>query len=321
MKQKMKSRVFLLGTLFFVAVAIMLIYLTYHTYGNWEFALALRGKKILGFIIVGVAISFSTITFQTVTHSHFLTPNILGIDALYLLIQTILFYSFGQVMYQLYPYKLLVFAVNVLIMVIMSTSLISFLLKKNGHNLFLLLMIGMILGSFLTSLSTFFQVLMDPNEFDKLQGALFASFSKVEVDLLAVSGLLLILGVSYLFRMSAHLDVLHLGQDHGINLGINVPVFQKKLLIVVSVLVAISTALVGPVTFLGFIVSNVTYSFMKEYQHKYLFIGSSLISLILLVGGQFMVEHVFHWNTTISVMIEFVGGIYFIWKTYQKGSQ
>ena len=52
------------------------LYLTYNTYGNFAFAFALRGKKILAFILVALATSVSTISFQTLTRNQFLTPGI-----------------------------------------------------------------------------------------------------------------------------------------------------------------------------------------------------------------------------------------------------
>ena len=66
-------------------------------------------------------------------------------------------------------------------------------------------------------------------------------------------------------------------------------------------------------TFLGLIVSNLSYQFFATYKHSVLIAGASLISIIALVGGQFLVQHVFHLSTTISVIINFVGGLYFIY--------
>lgn len=286
------------------------LYLTYNTYGNWEFALVLRGKKLLAFVFVAISTSFATISFQTLTQSHFLTPSILGFDSLYVLVQTVLFFWFGQGVTN----RLGMFSLNVFLMVVLSTVLFFWLLKKGGQNLYLLLMVGMILGTFFNSASTFLQVLLDPNEYDKLQGKLFASFGNVDVSLLAIAGTLMLVVVIFLWRMARYLDVFHLGKDQAISLGINVPRLQISMLISISILVALSTALVGPVTFLGFIVANITYQLMKTYQHRILFVASSLVSLLLLVVGQFFVEQVFQWQTTLSVVIEFVGGVYFVGK-------
>ena len=310
-KKHPKTSLMLLGL---VVIAMIFLFLTYHTYGNWEFALKLRGKKLLAFLIVGLLTSFSTISFQTISQNHFLTPSILGFDSLYVLIQTILFFILGQSR-QGDP-KLFVF--NIVIMVILSVLLFSTLLKKEKQDLFLLLMIGMILGTLFRSISTFLQVLMDPNEYDKLQGKLFASFSNVDVSLLTLVIPVVIILMILFFKVSAKLDVLHLGIEQATNLGIDVQKFRKYVLFLISLSVAIATALIGPITFLGFIVANVTYQWMNTYKHTYLFISGALLSILFLVAGQFLVEQVFHMNTTLSVVIEFSGGLYFVWKLLKE---
>lgn len=310
-KKHPKTSLMLLGL---VVIAMIFLFLTYHTYGNWEFALKLRGKKLLAFVIVGLLTSFSTISFQTISQNHFLTPSILGFDSLYVLIQTVLFFIFGQSR-QGDP-KLFIF--NIVIMVILSVLLFSTLLKKEKQDLFLLLMIGMILGTLFRSISTFLQVLMDPNEYDKLQGKLFASFSNVDVSLLTLVIPVVIILMILFFKVSAKLDVLHLGIEQATNLGIDVQKFRKYVLFLISLSVAIATALIGPITFLGFIVANVTYQWMNTYKHTYLFISGALLSILFLVAGQFLVEQVFHMNTTLSVVIEFSGGLYFVWKLLKE---
>ncbi|MFW7373349.1 iron chelate uptake ABC transporter family permease subunit [Vagococcus fluvialis] len=310
-KKHPKRSLMLLGL---VVIAMIFLFLTYHTYGNWEFALKLRGKKLLAFVIVGLLTSFSTISFQTISQNHFLTPSILGFDSLYVLIQTVLFFILGQSR-QGDP-KLFVF--NIVIMVILSVLLFSTLLKKEKQDLFLLLMIGMILGTLFRSTSTFLQVLMDPNEYDKLQGKLFASFSNVDVSLLTLVIPVVIILMILFFKVSAKLDVLHLGIEQATNLGIDVQKFRKYVLFLISLSVAIATALIGPITFLGFIVANVTYQWMNTYKHTYLFISGALLSILFLVAGQFLVEQVFHMNTTLSVVIEFSGGLYFVWKLLKE---
>lgn len=311
MKNHQKASIMVL---LIITLAMIGLFLTYHTYGNWEFALQLRGRKLLAFVVVGVLTSFSTISFQTITQNHFLTPSILGFDSLYVLIQTILFFFIGQ-SHQGEP---LMFFGNVLLMVLLSVTLFSALLRKEKQDLFLLLMIGMILGTLFRSLSTFLQVLMDPNEYDKLQGKLFASFSNVDVSLLTMVIPIVVVLVVLFMLASRKLDVLHLGVEQAINLGINVSAFRKYILFLISLSVALATALIGPITFLGFIVANVTYQWMATYRHTYLFISGALLSILFLVAGQFLVEQIFHMNTTLSVVIEFSGGLYFVWKLLKE---
>lgn len=302
-----------IGALFALCLVVVVLFLTYNTYGNWDFALKLRGKKILAFIFVALATSVSTIAFQTITRNQFLTPGILGLDNLYIMIQTLLFFFVGGIK-MLSQESIWMFIANVGLMTILSVLFISFFMDKVTGNLFLLLMVGMISGTLFSSISTFIQVLMDPNEYDLLQGRLFASFSNVNSNHLMVAAAIIIVSVVVLWFVASELDIMHIGRDHAVNLGISVNRLQTLCLFCISLLTGTATALVGPTVFLGFIVVTISYRLFATYQHKKLFIGSFLLGILLLVGGQFLVEQIFQWSTTISTVIQFVGGIFFLGK-------
>ncbi|MEG0293140.1 iron chelate uptake ABC transporter family permease subunit [Enterococcus sp.] len=289
------------------------LYLTYQTYGNWSFSLPIRGKKILVFMLVALATSVSTISFQTLTRNQFLTPGILGLDNFYILIQTLLFFFVGGVK-MLSQESIWMFLANILLMTIFSVLFLLYFMEKATGNLFLLLMVGMVSGTMFSSLSTFLQVLMDPNEYDLLQGKLFASFSNVNSNHLIVAAIIILCSVAYLWHVAPELNILLLGNDPAINLGIALHAFQKKALVSIVLLTGAATALVGPTIFLGFIIATISYRVFNTYRHHQLFLGSFLIGVTLLISGQFLVEQVFKWNTTISVVIQFIGGIFFVGK-------
>ena len=287
------------------------LFMTYQTYGNLDFAIALRGKKIVAFILVGIACSFSTISFQTLSQNKLLTPNILGVDSFYVLIQTLSIFVFGSQSLSKAT-SIWDFLLTITLTMSLSTYLSFTLLKKFKRDLFLFLMIGMILGTFFNNVSNFMQVILDPNEYDHLQGKLFASFSNVKPDHLTIAAILIAIICLFLWHLAPQLDVLHLGNDHAINLGIDLRRLQLMTLFAITALVGISTALVGPTSFLGFIVANIAYHLMKTYRHQSLFLAGSLIAILLLILGEFLVEHIFSFNTTLNVIIEFTGGCYFI---------
>lgn len=289
------------------------LYLTYQTYGNWSFSLPIRGKKILAFMLVALATSVSTISFQTLTRNQFLTPGILGLDNFYILIQTLLFFFVGGVK-MLSQESIWMFLANILLMTIFSVLFLLYFMEKATGNLFLLLMVGMVSGTMFSSLSTFLQVLMDPNEYDLLQGKLFASFSNVNSNHLILAAIIILGSVAYLWHVAPELNILLLGNDPAINLGIALHAFQKKALVSIVLLTGAATALVGPTIFLGFIIATISYRVFNTYRHHQLFLGSFLIGVTLLISGQFLVEQVFKWNTTISVVIQFIGGIFFVGK-------
>ena len=300
-----------------LTIGVIASYLMINTYGNWQFAWALRSKKIFAFLLVSLATSSATISFQTITQNQFLTPSVLGLDSLYVLVQTFLFFYFDGVT-MLQQVGTGMFLLNIGLMVGLSQLLFFFLLKKGQTNVFLLLMTGMILGTLFSSISTFLQVVMDPNEYDLLQGKLFASFGNIPNQYLLPATIIISLSWFFLFYKRHYLDVFHLGKEQAINLGIDTDHFQFLVLCCVSLLTGTATALVGPITFLGFIVANISYRFFATYRHGELFLGSFLISVLFLVGGQLLVEQLFGWNTTVSIVVEFLGGVYFITKLIRE---
>ena len=321
MKFSLPKKELLLAGLTVLALLLCGLYLTYNTYGNFQFAWMLRGKKVAAFLLVALATGIATVSFQTLTQNQFLTPNILGLDSLYVLIKTLLFFFVGGVN-MLSQEQTSTFLISIFLMALLSLLLANVLLKQQQNNLFILLMLGMILGTLFSSTSNFLQVIMDPNEYDLLQGRLFVSFSNINTTHLGLAAGIILLGSLVLLAANRYLDVLHLGDDQATNLGIPLKKFQILILFLVSLLTGTATALVGPITFLGFIVANISYQLMPTYRHSYLFPTAVLLGIIFLVGSQFLVEQVFQLKTTVSVVTQFVGGLYFIGKIiYERRRQ
>ncbi|MCY8233199.1 iron chelate uptake ABC transporter family permease subunit [Priestia endophytica] len=302
------------------AITLISIFLFYQTGGNWDYILPRRITKILAIILTGYSIAVSTVIFQTITNNRILTPSILGLDSLYLLVQTVIIFIFGSIHVAVMNPNIN-FILSIVFMMLFTSILYKILFKKEGNNnIYFLLLVGLIFGTFFQSISSFMQVLIDPNEFLIVQDKMFASFNNVQVELLVFAGVLVILLSLYLFRFFKYLDVLGLGRDEAVNLGVPYDRVVKQLLIVVAIFISIATALVGPITFLGLLVVNIAYEMFKTYKHSYLLAGSSLISIVVLIGGLLLVERVFTFSTTLSVIINFIGGTYFLYLLL-KGSK
>jgi len=295
-----------------LAVASTLLYVFYELNGNYHYAFPRRLIKVFAMSLTGIAIAYSTVVFQTITHNRILTPSVMGLDALYMLVQTFIYYFFGSMSIFVINAKYN-FVLAVLAMVVFALIFYRVLFKEGKRPIYFLLLVGMIVGTFLGSVSTFFQVLIDPNEFLSLQSKMFASFNNVNSDLVWLAAVVIIITFIYGWRHMNQLDVMSLGRDTAINLGVPYDKLVQRMLIVSSVLIAVSTALVGPITFFGLIVANLSYQFFKTYKHSVLIAGSCVMSVIALVGGQWMVERIFNFDTTLSVIINFVGGVYFIY--------
>ncbi|MGV3467422.1 MAG: iron chelate uptake ABC transporter family permease subunit [Heyndrickxia sp.] len=301
-----------LTSLAVIAIALVILFLFTNIGNYWEYVVPKRAIKILAIILTGASIAFSTVVFQTITGNRILTPSIIGLDSLYMLIQTFLIFVFGATS-GIVTNKNLNFLICVVLMVLFAGILYKFLFKKEGRNIYFLLLIGLVMGTLFQSFSSFMQVIIDPNDFMVIQDRMFASFNNINTDLLMLSIIMIAMVSIYFFRFVKYLDVLSLGREEAINLGVDYDYVVKRLLVIVAILISISTALVGPITFLGLLVANVSYQFLNTYRHSYLIIGAVFISIIALVGGLLIVERVFTFATTLSVIINFVGGVYFIY--------
>lgn len=295
------------GALLLAMVAFMTLGVT----GNLGFVMQLRGEKVAAMVLVGWSTGVATVAFQTITNNRLLTPSILGLDALYVFIQTMLIFLLGVTFTsQMGPFGL--FSLNVALMLMATMALTGVLFGKHGRSVYVLVLAGLVLGSVLRALSSLIMRILDPTSYLVLQNQLFASFSAVDPRLLWISAVLSGACSLWLWRQHHTLDVVSLGREQAVSLGVPHTRFIRKVLLVATLMVCVSTALVGPITFLGLIVAAVAYEIAGNGRHAYTMPMAGLLGVIVLVAGQTVLENLLGWNTVLSVVIEFVGGIAFI---------
>ncbi len=301
----------ILGLLALGAIASVALFMTLNARGSWDFVLPFRGRKLWGLVLVAYSIAVSTVLFQTVTENRILTPAIMGFDFLYRFVQTALVFALGSFAYATLDPQLK-FIGNVAVMMVLSMLLFRGLFGAGSRNLHLLVLAGIVFGVLFRSLAGLMQRMIDPNEFVVLQDTFFASFSGIDPSLLMISTVALGATSLLLVPLLGRLDVMLLGRDTATNLGVDHARTVQMVLAIVAVMVSVSTALVGPVLFFGLLVANLAYLAMPSYRHVLVLPAAVLLGVIGLVGGQTILEHVFKFDTALSIIIEFVGGITFL---------
>lgn len=283
---------------------------------NWEYALERRSVKIAAIVIVSCAVAFSSVSFQTLTDNRILTPSIMGFEAVYFLFQTLIVFLYGDQTFRVIDQEGNFF-LSILFMLGFALLLFKFLFKKGRNDMYLLLLIGLVLGTLFHTMSSFLQMVIDPNEFLTLQGRMYASFNNVNYELLwyALGTVLVCMLIGG--RNLKYLDVMVLGRDNAINLGVDYFKKARLFLFLIAVLVAVSTALVGPMTFLGILVTNLTYELFKTHRHSILIPACCLVCILSILVAQLIVERVFNFNSTVSIIINFVGGLYFMYLLFK----
>ncbi|WP_019320356.1 iron chelate uptake ABC transporter family permease subunit [Streptococcus mutans] len=270
-----------------------------------------RYKRLLAILLTAVCVGASTLIFQTISNNRILTPSIIGLDSVYVFIQTIMLFFLGS-QQTLQISALSNYCLSLLIMVGFAFFLFKVLFKQQEYSIYFVLLCGLVLNTLFSSLSSFFQMLIDPNDFLILQTNLFASFNAINTKLLWVSLIIVVFVLLISWTSLRKLDVLLLGKDVAISLGLDYDLLVMKFFILISILISVSTALVGPITFLGLLVVNLAYHIFPTYRHSILLPASILIGMLVLVGGQIIVQYVLTLETQLSVILNFIGGIYFI---------
>ena len=312
---KKKTRIFLviLSVMVVLLVAAYLLIPTKNSTTVSNFILQRRLLKLLIMVIVSFAIPISTISFQTVVQNRFLTPGVLGIESLFVFIQSGLYY-FESLVGVKVEQSVIIYSVTIAIQIGLLLLLMNASKGMMLTNFKVLLLLTMAFSMLLRNASTFLQVLMDPNEFDKLQSSLYPSFQKMNAQpmMIGVAIGLFVLLMMVFYKIRYQLDALHLGVDGAKMLGINTKRLSNVVIVIVIIMTSLSTILVGPLQFLGFMIANLTYQLTKEYKHGVLWLFSAVLGLVIVLAAQLIVERIFLLTIPISVFIEGIGGVLYL---------
>lgn len=294
------------------AAAYMLVDVKFTNPKLAAYAIRIRIPKLIVMMIAAFAVGSASIIFQSIIRNTIVTPCLLGMNSLYTLIHTAVIFCAGSG--SIFAHNAnAAFAIDLVLMGVTATLIYSYLFQKTNHNVLYVLLIGTVLTSFFSSIQTTMTRIMDPNEYDSLLSSLVASFSNINAEIILFS-LILLAALAFALRKElALLDVLTLGKDQAINLGVDYDRCVRRLLLGVTLCIAIATAMVGPISFLGLIIANLSRQLLKTYRHSLLITGSALFGMLVLVGGQAIVEHVFVYTIPISVFITLGGGLYFLY--------
>ena len=271
-------------------------------------------------IIAAICQSLATVAFQSSTNNRIITPSLLGFEALYTTIHTSIMFFFGATVFIGFTGSVESFLFQVIIMVVMCLILYGWLLSGKYGNLQLMLLVGVIIGTGLRSVSTFMRRLLAPSEFDILQARLFGSVNNADAKYFPIVIPIVLITAILIFVYSKKLNVLSLGKSASTSLGVDNQKGTIYMLILVSILMSISTALIGPLTFYGFLVVTLTYQAVRTYDHRYLFPMALVVGFLIITAAYFVMYHIFRAQGVVSIIIEMFGGIVFLIVLLRRGS-
>lgn len=285
---------------------------------NLAYSLPRRLHIVLAMAVISLALGWSAASFQTITENQILTPSLIGLDSLYLLIQTSVVYFLGAQRLTAMN-NVSDFLLTVAIMVVAASALYAVMFRGRRGNIHFLVLVGLVAGQLFKAMSSFMQLRIDPNEFAVAQGKMFASFNNLNLSLTGTTAICA--GAAFLvsFLDFRRLDVLALGRNQAVSLGISYAPLVRRQLFMVAVMVSAATVLGGPATFLSVLAVNAARRFFHTYRHAWVAAGSAMISLACLSTGQLAVERILNFNVPSNVIINLVGGLYLLFLLLRQG--
>lgn len=270
-----------------------------------------KSVELIGIVVSAVLISVSSLLFQTLTKNRILTPALIGFDAVFVMIQTFIVFSYTSTNI-LFINAHINFILSTLLLIIYTLVLYRLVLRKNKNNIVFLLLVGMVLTTLSRNFSTFLQSVMEPEEFDTLVLRTQMSISNMNTSIIWLATPIMIMMIILMTRAHKTLDVMALGEDEAINLGVEYHKQNYLYMIYIAISMSVATALIGPMSFLGLITVNMSRELLKTNKHLPTIVLSSLIAVVFLLMGQAIVAAV-GFRTTVDVILSLVGGAYMIY--------
>ena len=291
--------------------ALVMIFLLLHAGFDIDYVIPRRLERLATMFIGGICIAWSSIVFQTIAGNRILTPAVMGYEAVYLLLQSLLVLVMSTHSIAM-PGMIGNFFLSVSVMLAYSWVVHRWLFRHGRHNVFFLLLIGLVLNIVIGTATQFVQLKTSPGEFAMLLGFSQASFNRSEPVQLMASAMLVAI-VCFVCRKSLPaLDVLSLGREQAMSLGVDYPRTVQLHLALIAVLVAVSTSLLGPTAFMGIFIANTAYALAPSFRHRGTLPTGCAIATSIFILAELVVEHLFNYRTTVGILVNLVCGAWFL---------
>lgn len=278
---------------------------------DFDYLIPKRLIRLATIVIGGVCLAISAIVFQSIVGNRILVPSIMGYESIYLLWQVLLLFVMGT--YGLNVLGLTGnFVISIVLMLLYSMALHRWLLPHCKNNMFMMLLFGLVLTMVITTFAQFVQLKISPGEFSVFQGLSYTSFNRSTPETLFYSTMTLIAVLIIARKSLSILDVIALGREQAMILGVAHDQYTRRYMALIAILVAVSTSLIGPTAFMGIFIANIAYALARSSRHQVTIPLGCLVAIAIFILAQLLVEQVFNYQMTVSILVNLVCGIYFL---------
>ena len=275
----------------------------------------LRVPRTILAIFIGGGLAVAGVAMQALTQNVLAEPYMLGVSSgaltcvsFAILINTSIYYT---------KYGIFIAAFIGAIVSLVLVYLISGVSNKGSNNR--LILGGMAVSIVLSALSNLF-IIISPNDssLKNLVSWSMGSLAGARWNNIALPCTVILFGVLLFTITSRNYDIMSLGEETAINMGVHVRSVKKWTIILIALIAGVAVASAGLIGLVGFIIPHIVRSLLGA-QHRKLF------PLSFLVGGLFLIWMDIIARTVaspsdlpIGIFTALFGGPFFIWLLVKK---
>lgn len=270
----------------------------------------LRLPRIILAFCVGAGLALCGLVFQALFHNPLATPFTLGVAS-------------GAA---LGAASSLFLGINAVVLGISATTFMAFLgalltiffvyhisRLGSGYSVYRLLLTGVALNFFFSSLILFIQYLNDMTDSYRLVSWLMGHLAIVGYDAVIQLSPFVIVTLLVIILLAKELNLLRLGDDMALSRGVPAEPIRMVLLLVTSLCVGAMVAVCGPIGFVGMMVPHMARLIIGQ-DHRYLvpysaLMGGSFLILCDVIGRTIIAPA----EIPVGVITALLGGPFFIW--------
>jgi iron complex transport system permease protein len=268
-----------------------------------------RVPRLVSILVAGMSISISGLILQQITQNKFVSPTTAAtVDSakLGILVSLLLFSSAGSLEKMVVSF---IFALT-------GTLLFMKILKKIKYkNVIFVPLVGIMLGSIIDSVTTFFAYKYDliQNISAWLMGD-FSMIMKGRYELLYFS----IPFVVFSFLYANRFTVAGMGEDFSANLGLNYNRAVTIGIIIVAVISSVVVVTVGRIPFLGLIIPNIVSIYQGDNLKNNLAPTALLGAVFILFCDILGRIIIYPYEISVSLIVGILGSIIFLYLLIQR---
>ncbi|WP_018247960.1 FecCD family ABC transporter permease [Orenia marismortui] len=275
---------------------------------------SIRLPRIILAILVATGLAISGTVLQAITKNDLADPGILGINSgAALAVVIYIYYMNGNVYAGISNTTIFTMPLIALLGAVLGSFLIYTFAWKKGINATRLILIGIGINAAFQALLIVFQLKFTTQEFNRVMvwtsGSIWGSNWKYVFTILPW----LLFFIVLTFYKSRYLDVLNLGDELSIGLGVEVEKERRVLLLASVALAGVATAVAGSISFLGLISPHISRRLVGA-KHKMLIPTASLVGTLLLLAADTIARNLLApIELPVGIVMSIIGVPYFIY--------